>query len=139
MQEIFVDVWASAARFDESVASETTFVAMIARRRLIDRLRKRKREPATEPLDSAVHGGTSRAAADIERSVDLGRVRGLLGTLRPEQRKVLQLSIDRGWSHREISEAMKLPLGTVKTHVRRGLLRLRETLMGASTEAEGKS
>ena len=59
------------------------------------------------------------------------RHRGLLEQLRPAQRRVLELSIDQGMSQQEIAAATRLPLGTVKTHARRGLMRLRELLESA--------
>lgn len=129
VQEIFLDVWKSASRFDPGVASEVTFVAMIARRRLIDRRRKEGRRPTSEVLNE----GTP-APEERESEVDPGfgeevRVaRRALGQLSSEQQRVLQLSIFHGLSHEKIARATDIPLGTVKTHARRGLIRLRELI-----------
>ena len=132
VQEIFIDVWKSAARFDPSIASESTFVATIARRRLIDRGRRRQRR-----IDAAIIPEAAQPEAEptpdlSERNEQAGRATAALEQLRPEQQRILQLSIYHGRSHEEISRSTGLPLGTVKTHARRGLIRLREIL-----EAEG--
>jgi RNA polymerase sigma-70 factor (ECF subfamily) len=77
---------------------------------------------------------TTRSQADRLESIEEGQqARGLLEQLRPEQRQVLELSFDQGMSQQEIAKATKLPLGTVKTHTRRGLTRLRQLLETAST------
>jgi len=129
-QEVFIDLWRNAVRFDPTVASEATFVAMIARRRLVDRSRKRGRTVSTTSLpegDGPISPPTvDRAAIDDEAA----RVRECLAEIRPEQRVVLEMAIDRGMSHADISAALGTPLGTVKAHARRGLLRLRELVGG---------
>jgi len=132
VQEIFIDVWKSAARFDPSIASESTFVATIARRRLIDRGRRRQRRIDAAIIPEAVQPEAEPAPDLSERNEQAGRATAALEQLRPEQQRILQLSIYHGRSHEEISRSTGLPLGTVKTHARRGLIRLREIL-----EAEG--
>ncbi len=128
VQEVFVEIWKSAGRFDPSKASESTFVAMIARRRVIDRRRRaQRREPAsdlTEALECSLQPVDERAEVQDEAA----QAMRALAQLRPEQRRVLELSIYRGLSHGEIAEATGMPLGTVKTHARRGLIRVRELL-----------
>jgi RNA polymerase sigma factor (sigma-70 family) len=128
VQEIFVELWRHSGRFDATVAAESTFVATVARRRLIDRHRRRARQPETVRL-VAEPAVSARSEADrLETLDEARRARGLLDQLRPEQQQVLELSFDRGMSQQEIAEATKLPLGTVKTHTRRGLMRLRQLL-----------
>jgi RNA polymerase sigma-70 factor (ECF subfamily) len=126
VQEIFVDLWRSADRFDEQVASEATFVAMIARRRLVDRSRKQQRTIPTSPIpsgmDQAVPDTGSRTPLDDE----VAHARKQLALLRPDERTVIELAIDRGLSNTQIAAYLGMPLGTVKTHARRGLIRLRE-------------
>lgn len=126
-QEVFIDVWRSASRFDESLSSEESFVALIARRRLVDRFRRVERKPVTTSLPAELPAAGD--ASQIER-VALGdeaaRVSQALASLRPEQQQVLKLSIYDGLSHEEIARATGFPLGTVKTHARRGLSRIRE-------------
>jgi RNA polymerase sigma-70 factor (ECF subfamily) len=128
VQEIFIDLWKSAGRFDPSIASETTFVAMIARRRLIDRGRRRKRRPDAASLPDAVQPEAAPEADRTERSEEAARATAAFERLRPEQQRVLQLAIYHGCSHEDIARTTGLPLGTVKTHARRGLIRLREIL-----------
>lgn len=135
VQEIFIDLWKSAARFDEAIASEATFVAMIARRRLIDRNRKRSRRPVAATLTEGMDVPERTGDDSAEVSEDARRATQALKQLRPEQQRVLQLSIFHGASHEQIARATGLPLGTVKTHARRGLIRMRE-LLDRSREAE---
>ncbi len=128
VQEIFVDIWKNAARFDETQASETTFVAMIARRRLIDRLRKTNRQPRVDSLEDILVEPTNGKQPDLQICVEAQEAAEAMKYLRPEQRQILHLSIVQGFSHQEIADALKMPLGTVKTHARRGLLQVREFL-----------
>jgi RNA polymerase sigma-70 factor (ECF subfamily) len=134
VQEIFLDVWKHAERFDENQASETTFIAMIARRRLIDRMRYTKRRIMTDSLDDMLLEPQNRADEEMQTSIEAKDAARALNQLRPEQRQVLQLSIVQGLSHQEISDATGIPLGTVKTHARRGLLQVREFLGMSSME-----
>lgn len=127
VQEIFIDVWRSAGRFDPAIASETTFVAMIARRRLIDRGRRRARRPEVAAIPETIESdGPAFDPAEVEEAAKAAL--SAMERLRPEQRKVLELSIQFGRSHEQIAGTTGLPLGTVKTHARRGLIRLREIL-----------
>ena len=135
VQEIFISVWRSAHRFDPTIASESTFVSVIARRRLIDRTRQRMRRPTPGPI-----------IQDIEfEHVELPRcqikeagtiAQAALLELRQEQQQVLQLSIECGCSHEQIATATGLPLGTVKTHARRGLLKLRDALIESGIDID---
>lgn len=128
VQEIFIDIWKNAARFDETQSSETTFVAMIARRRLIDRLRKTNRQPNTDSLEDILAEPSNGKDNDLQVSVEAKEAAQAMKHLRPEQRQILHLSIVQGFSHQEIADALKMPLGTVKTHARRGLIQVREFL-----------
>jgi RNA polymerase sigma-70 factor, ECF subfamily len=128
VQEIFVDVWKNAGRFDEAKASEATFIAMIARRRLIDRIRHSARRISADSLDDVLLEPFTRADKDVQTAIEAQQAAEAMRNLRPEQQQVLRLSIIQGMSHQEISDAMGLPLGTVKTHARRGLMQVREHL-----------
>jgi len=127
VQEIFIDVWKNAGRFDEALASETTFIAMIARRRLIDRLRKTDRRPSIDSLEDILAEPENKEQ-NIQLCVEAKEAAKAFKYLRPEQRQILHLSIIQGYSHQEIADALSMPLGTVKTHARRGLLQVREIL-----------
>jgi RNA polymerase sigma-70 factor (ECF subfamily) len=128
VQEIFIDVWKSAARYDEAFASEVAFVAMIARRRLIDRLRRRERQPQVSYLDDLTTEPGARTDRQTEICAEAALAARALNQLRPEQQKVIHLAVYQGLSHQEIAQATGMPLGTVKTHVRRGLIQIREAL-----------
>lgn len=128
VQEIFIDIWKNAARFDETQASETTFVAMIARRRLIDRLRKTNRQPNIDSLEDVLAEPAGGKNNDLQLGVEAREAAQAMKNLRPEQRQILHLSIVQGFSHQEIADVLKMPLGTVKTHARRGLIQVREFL-----------
>ncbi len=128
VQEIFVDIWRHAGRFDESKSSETTYIAMIARRRLIDKIRYSTRRITADSLDDVLLEPFTRADKDMQVCVEAGEAAEAMRELRPEQQQVLRLSIIQGMSHKEISEATGMPLGTVKTHARRGILQVREYL-----------
>jgi RNA polymerase sigma factor (sigma-70 family) len=127
VQEIFIDLWKSAPRFDPEIASETTFVAMIARRRLIDRGRRKMRRPEVPQLPEIVADPAERpdrTEANEQQSI----AQQAFSQLRPEQQQVLQLAIHHGCSHEQIATATGMPLGTVKTHARRGLIKIRQIL-----------
>ena len=128
VQEIFVDVWKNAAKFDESRSSETTFIAMIARRRLIDRIRSTSRRISADALDEVMAEPVDRADRTMQTSLEANDAVKALNSLRPEQQEVLRLSIVQGLSHQEIADRIGIPLGTVKTHARRGILQAREFL-----------
>ncbi len=132
VQDIFIALWENANRFDASVASETTFVGMIARRRLIDRRRKQsRRKDSTLMSEGAPEPATPREERSEVRSElrdEAATAAQALERLRPEQRQVLELSLVHGRSYEQIAHSLSMPLGTVKTHARRGLLRVREEL-----------
>jgi RNA polymerase sigma factor (sigma-70 family) len=133
VQEIFIAIWKNAARFDAKIASESTFITMIAKRRLIDRRRKIKRSLNASSIDEKTHVPAPEQTDKLEIQEETHRVRELMGRLRPVDRHILQLSLDEELTHKEIAEATSIPLGTVKTHVRRGLHRLREMMQSNTT------
>lgn len=126
VQEVFIQLWKSADRFDSSIASEATFVGMIARRRLVDRQRREERRTTPEALPEEVpsdHEGPD----PVEVRDEAERAARALARIRPEERRVLRMSIS-GLSHSEIARRTSQPLGTVKSHARRGLERVRKLL-----------
>jgi RNA polymerase sigma-70 factor (ECF subfamily) len=130
-QEIFLRLWKAAAQYDPARGSEAVFIATLARRLLIDRYRERRRRPVEvsdqqeEPV-WATH-------EDHSVSVDAARAAAALQQLRPEQQRVIALSVAKGLSQGEIASATGMPLGTVKTLMRRAFLELRERLGGGFT------
>jgi RNA polymerase sigma-70 factor (ECF subfamily) len=127
VQEIFMQLWKSAARFDPTRCPERGFVALVARRRLIDRIRDSKPRLAAEvavdpwkfdvPIDSS-----------LQDEPDAQQAARLIAALPEDRRTVLLMFIADGCSHSEISERTGMPLGTVKSVVRRSLMLVREQL-----------
>jgi RNA polymerase sigma-70 factor (ECF subfamily) len=133
VQDIFVDLWKSAARFDPEAGSAMTFVMTIARRRLIDRTRKRGRTPTAESISGSDDLANAPVAVQVEVDDEVQRVSAAMQQLRPGQRTVLELSLVHGRSHQQIAETTGIALGTVKSHARRGLMRVR-SLLGIDTD-----
>lgn len=121
VQEIFLDLWRSAPRFDPERSTEVAFVAMVARRRLIDLARRRARREE-ELVDATV----SRMPV-VEQAAAVDQA---LGKLDPRERSILVLTTFDGLTQEEIARELGLPLGTVKTIARRGLMRMRALLGG---------
>ena len=138
VQDIFIAIWSSAGRYDPAIASEATFISTIARRRLIDRIRRNGRRPATDSLDDDDATPIQPAvAARLEESAEVARVERVLREMPDQHRSILSMSLYEGYSHSEIADHLDLPLGTVKTRVRRGLIRIREQLqLGAEEERD---
>ncbi len=138
VQEVFVEIWKNAAKYDPSVASERAFVAMLARRRLIDRGRSEARRVIgvraveDDGLTLASRGRSSEVGAWSANRDEAARASEALRELSTEQQLTIRLAVIDGLSHQEIADRTGSPLGTVKTNLRRGLLRVRE-LLGVST------
>ncbi len=137
VQEVFIEVWRKAGRFNPSIASEATYITMIARRRLIDRYRRRSRDLDTSPIADDVATAPEHHVDQADLRDEADRARRHMEQLRPEERRVLELSINHGMSQSQIAETTEMPLGTVKTHARRGLIRLREMLGADVGTADG--
>lgn len=139
VQEIFIEVWKNAGRFDASIASEVTFIAVIARRRLIDRRRRAGRRPDESSIieETIRDTGTNEIDASQVVGEEAEIAREVMRELSDEQQRVLQLSIFYGQSHEKIARSTGLPLGTVKTHARRGLIRVRDLLKQRRAERLG--
>jgi RNA polymerase sigma-70 factor (ECF subfamily) len=127
VQEIFTEIWKKAGFFDPALASESTFIGLITRRRAIDYLRRQSRQPGFEPLDAA-DSIPAPAATAASISCDPEAVKSSVATLPDDTRELFQLFFEDGFTHPEIAEKTGLPLGTVKTRLRRGLISLRENL-----------
>jgi RNA polymerase sigma-70 factor (ECF subfamily) len=124
-QEVFLELWRQAVRFDASRASVKTWAVMIAHRRAVDRVRSeqahRDRQERTF-LEAPAPGGPEDLAVETEERRDARRA---MASLAPAQRQALELAFYDGLTHVEIAERLDLALGTVKTRIRDGLIRLR--------------
>ncbi|MCB9852689.1 MAG: RNA polymerase sigma factor [Phycisphaerales bacterium] len=141
VQEVFIELWKSASRFDPNVASEPAFIAMVARRRLIDRRRRLSRRldnAASVPLDEIDVESDPDAGPGLEIAEEATLADNAIRTLKPEQQRILRLAVCDGWSHQQIADTLHMPLGTVKTHVRRGLIRVRELLNPEQSQPSGR-
>lgn len=131
IQDVFVEIWLSAKRFEPSKGSEAAFIATLAHRRLIDHQRRtvvrakaaqnhqrehKSEAPTVGPIRSTVH---RQLALEVAERFD---------ELPEPERQALWLAVHRGLTHRQISEVMQSPIGTVKTRLRNGLIRLTQVL-----------
>ena len=128
-QEVFVEIWKKANRFDPSKSSEAAFVTLITRRRLVDRLRKTS-STANTMVMSAIDFDVPQEVTvqPAELADEAGKALRCIGKLSSEQQQVIQLSIHHGCSHRIISDRLSMPLGTVKSFARRALLQLKDCM-----------
>ena len=129
VQEIFLELWQKADRFNPALAAESTFVTMIARRRLIDRYRKQSRSVETTSVESDFDEQPDLSgSASAELIDEAAKATRCLEALVSNQRDILRRSIHEGKSHSQISTEMQLPLGSVKSFARRGLIQLRQCM-----------
>jgi RNA polymerase sigma-70 factor, ECF subfamily len=140
-QDIFLQIWRSAGRFDESKGSEKVYIAMIARHRLIDRLRKSAAEPpmvSSDEILESVEWSDPGSGSTAETSIEAAQAMQALSELRPEQRQVLELGLLHGLTQSEIAKRLGMPLGTVKSCMRRGLIRVRECMRVDAEHISGR-
>jgi RNA polymerase sigma-70 factor (ECF subfamily) len=130
LQEVFLQVWKQAGRYDPERATPRGWILMLARSRALDRIRRRdssrRREEEVandEPL-AVSPVGTERLEAMERRS----RVASALGLLSPEQRHCIELAFFEGLTHTQIAERLQAPLGTVKSRILLGMNKLRQAL-----------
>jgi RNA polymerase sigma-70 factor (ECF subfamily) len=129
-QEVFLEIWRQSARYDPSRGSMLSWVMTIAHRKAVDRVRSseaaRSRDASYGTATAEVpHDSTTEAV--VER-LDAERVHRALATLTEAQRGALELAYLSGYTHTEVATLLDLPLGTAKTRIRDGLIRLRDTL-----------
>lgn len=131
LQEVFLQVWKRAADFDEERGRAFTWLVTLARSRAIDRLRSLgSRERATAGAARETPNAVSDAESDAIRSEQSVIVRRALAELPEEQKKTLLLAYFEGLTQSEIAARLGAPLGTVKTRMRSGMIKLREALKG---------
>jgi RNA polymerase sigma-70 factor (ECF subfamily) len=133
VQEVFTQAWTQAGRYDPSRGTVAGWLLMQARSRAIDRLRSRKLRPegaasTFEARDPGEGPDTQVLAGEYAR-----RVREALGTLSGPQRTAVELAFFEGLTYSQVAEHLREPIGTVKTRIRQGLLRLKAALESART------
>lgn len=130
-QEVLLEVWRSASRFDRSRGSATGWILTMAHRRAVDRVRS---EQASRDRDERIAVRDSGEAAfdsvseTVEIHLEQEQVRLALEDLTDLQREAITLAYYGGYTYREVAELLDTPLGTVKTRLRDGLIRLRDTI-----------
>jgi RNA polymerase sigma-70 factor (ECF subfamily) len=123
LQEVFMQLWRSPGVFDSSRGHLGPWLALIARNRAIDALRKRRPETDIDDVAVAVHLDMT---GDADRARAMERVREALGAMPTGQRSALEMAYFEGLSHSEIASKTGEPLGTIKTRIRSGLMTLRK-------------
>ncbi|HEU5000674.1 MAG TPA: ECF RNA polymerase sigma factor SigK [Lapillicoccus sp.] len=129
-QEVFLEIWRTSTRFDADRGSALGWMMTIAHRKAVDRVRSaaaagRRDHGYHEANQDVDYDSTAEAA---QASLEAERVRKALQTLTPAQRSALELAYFGGYTHTEVAAMLDLPLGTAKTRIRDGLIRLRDTL-----------
>ncbi|MFZ4764413.1 MAG: RNA polymerase sigma factor [Roseimicrobium sp.] len=139
LQDGFLYLWDKAATYDSSKSKAFTWAVIICRHKAIDRLRALRRrwrltEMAADELIALDEGQSPERADDaVDRTERVGLVRKALAALPEAQRKCIEWAFLKGFTHHQLAEMFNEPLGTVKTNIRRGLLRLRDALRGGET------
>jgi RNA polymerase sigma-70 factor (ECF subfamily) len=135
LQDVFVRAYEQAGRFDPALGTPFVWLATIGRRMAIDWLRRRSRRPefvtgpTEQPAELADTVGSNEDFT-VHQHLEAGLVRQRLGALPEAQRRAVELAFLHGFTHHEIAERLRRPLGSVKSDLRRGLLRLRKIYLG---------
>lgn len=133
-QEVYVEVWRKSQNWDPSRGSVLTWIMLIARARATDRVRSEQaaRDRQERVAPSWVELPADRVAEEVSIAFEQVEIRNLLGQLTDLQRQVIELAYFGGRTYPEVARMLDLPLGTVKTRMRDGLLRLRQALGATS-------
>jgi RNA polymerase sigma-70 factor, ECF subfamily len=129
-QEAFLEIWRTASRFDPDRGSAVAWILTLVHRKAVDRVRSAE---ASTRRDTAYHQGNQVVEHDstaeaAQASMEARRVRQALGSLTEVQREALELAYFKGYTHTEVATMLDLPVGTAKTRIRDGLIRLRDTM-----------
>jgi RNA polymerase sigma-70 factor (ECF subfamily) len=130
LQEVYVTVWRKAADFDAGRASPLTWLIAIARNRAIDRLRAQRQTSRMEPIEAAgeIADDAPGAASALEAAQEHARLHRCLGGLAAHERAALRGAFFDGNTYEELAERMKVPLGTMKSWIRRAMIKLKACL-----------
>jgi RNA polymerase sigma-70 factor, ECF subfamily len=127
-QEVLLEVWRTASRFDPALGSPLAWITTLAHRRAVDRVRS-EQKAAQRELRAATHSiAYDEVTETVQARFDRERVRRCLGTLTELQRESVTLAYYDGYTYREVAELLGVAVGTVKTRMRDGLIRLRDCL-----------
>ena len=127
-QEVLLELWRTASRFDPGRGSPLAWVTTIAHRRAVDRVRSEQKAAQRELRAAAPAIAYDEVTETVEARLDRERVRRCLGSLTELQRESVTLAYYDGYTYREVAELLGVAVGTVKTRMRDGLIRLRDCL-----------
>ena len=127
-QEVLVEIWRCASRYDPAQGSSAAWICTIAHRRAVDRVRSNQRSADRERHSVPPAAPANPVAEAVEVDLDHQRVRRCLATLSQLQHQAIVLAYYRGYSYREVAALLGVPSGTIKTRMRDGLIRLRDCL-----------
>jgi RNA polymerase sigma-70 factor (ECF subfamily) len=135
VQDVFLQLWRNSAQYDATRGPFAPWLLTLARNRALDTLRlkserQRRLENQSDELFSVVVAPQYEKELDEKRRGE--RVRSLVAELNPQQKRAIELAYFQGLSHTEIAAELKEPLGTVKSWIRNGLMRLREAVQAAT-------
>ncbi len=140
-QEVMVELWRLAPRYEARRGGVRTWAATIAHRRAVDRVRSvqssRSRDERDAVLTAATHPGSDEVAEVVEDRIDRERVSRAMESLTTTQRESIEMAYWSGYTYREVAAVLDVPEGTVKTRIRDGLIRLRDHL-GADDDEMGR-
>ena len=135
LQEVFVRVWTRAETYDERLGSPAAWLARIARNRAIDRFRSKRSRPEIEPVSETPAFDTMPSTSPADNPETLtaemataGAIRQAIAALPEGQRTLIEAAFFEGYTHQELASRFGVPLGTVKTRIRTGLIAMRERL-----------
>ncbi|CAI9403395.1 ECF RNA polymerase sigma factor SigK [Aestuariimicrobium sp. T2.26MG-19.2B] len=130
VQEVYLEIWRRAAEYRDESGSVMAWMCTIAHRRAVDRVRSVQKQTDRDQRWHRLSDSdeVDEVWSDVERNLDVERVRKGLEQLPEGQREALTLAYYRGYSQTQIATALDLPLGTTKSRIRDGLIRLRDTL-----------
>jgi RNA polymerase sigma-70 factor, ECF subfamily len=127
-QEVLLDVWRSAFRFDPERGSAVAWVMTLAHSRAVDRVRSEQKAAQREQRVASAEIAYDEVTEAVEARLDRERVRRCLGSLTELQRESVTLAYYGGYTYRQVADLLGVALGTVKTRMRDGLIRLRDCL-----------
>lgn len=135
-QEVFLQLWQTSARFDPRRGSALAWMMTVAHRRAVDRVRSAEaaRRRDASHVERNLDIAFDETSAAVHASLEARTVHAALATLTPPQRRAIELAYFGGHTHQEVSHLMQVPIGTAKSRIRDGLLRMRDALAPAALE-----
>ena len=128
MQEVMLEVWRTASRFDPALGSGAAFLLTLAHRRAVDRIRSERSRVSRQLRTATATIDYDDVSEAVQASLERERVRRCLDSLTDLQRECVRLAYYQGYTYREVAELLNVPTSTIKTRMRDGLIRLRDCL-----------